>query len=96
MLDVLTLRALTTSPDGSTGKAVQTAATTDVFADVQSVKRSEYYAADAAGQSVDIVFIVNSDEYNGQKEAVHNGTTYTIVRSYQTGQGRTELTCARR
>ncbi len=95
MLDVLTLRASTTTSD-DTAKAVQNIQSTDVFAESKGVKRSEFYSAQAAGQRVDAVFEVNTDEYDGQKEAVYNGVTYTITRSYPLNRTRTELICTRR
>jgi SPP1 family predicted phage head-tail adaptor len=95
MLDVLTLRSTVTT-SGTNAENVQTVTSVDVFTEPKDVKRSEHYQAQAAGQRVDKVFEVNTDEYDGQKEAVYAGITYTITRSYSPGRGRTELICTRR
>lgn len=78
------------------GIPVLTETKTTVWADKLSAKRSEHYAANAAGIRVDIVFSVNADDYTGQTEVEWNSTKYNVVRSYQAGRGRVELTCALR
>jgi SPP1 family predicted phage head-tail adaptor len=95
MLDVLTLRTVTTITDENGFPAV-TVTSTDVFCEPKGVKRAEYYAAQAVGMQVDQTFDVNTDEYNGQTEAVYSGVVYDIKRSYTPGKGRTELICVRR
>lgn len=80
----------------SVGIPVLTETKTTVWADKLSAKRAEHYAANAAGIRVDIVFSVNADDYAGQTEVEWNRTKYNVVRSYQTGRGRVELTCALR
>ena len=69
---------------------------TTVWADKLSAKRAEHYAANAAGIRVDIVFSVNADDYTGQTEVEWNNEKYSVVRSYASGRGRVELTCALR
>ncbi len=78
------------------GIPVLTETKTTVWADKLSAKRSEHYAANAAGIRVDIVFSVNADDYTGQTEVEWNSTKYNVVRSFQAGRGRVELTCALR
>lgn len=95
MLSELTLVGYTTAPD-STGKAVTTATNTVVYAEEKGVKRSEFYGAAAAGQKVDAVFEINTDEYTGQKDAIFGGVTYKISRSYPVNQRRTEIVCVRK
>lgn len=107
MLDEITLRAITRTQSAS-GYPVETVTETTVYADVMSVKRSEFYSAGAAGMRADIVFIINADEYDGQTEIEYNGSIYNVVRTYQMAESRTsantyggdinriELTCARR
>lgn len=94
MEHLITLRATTTAPN-STGLAVETATDTTAYADIRSVKRAEYYAANAAGNSVDQVFVVNADDYAGQMQVVHNSVTYNVIRAYQVGLGRVELNCSK-
>ena len=78
------------------GIPVLTETKTTVWADKLSVKRTEHYAANAAGIRVDIVFSINADDYTGQTEVEWNSTKYNVVRSYAVGRGRVELTCALR
>ena len=78
------------------GIPVLTETKTTVWADKLSAKRAEYYAANAAGIRVDIVFSVNADDYTGQTEVEWNSEKYSVVRSYASGRGRVELTCALR
>ena len=80
----------------SVGIPVLTETKTTVWADKLSAKRSEHYAANSAGIRVDIVFSVNADDYTGQTEVEWNSTKYNVVRSYASGRGRVELTCALR
>lgn len=95
MLDELTLIGYATTSD-ATGKAVLTPTSAVVYAESKGVKRSEFYGAAAAGQKVDAVFEVNTDDYTGQKEAVYGGVTYKISRSYPLNQRRTEIICVRK
>ena len=55
----------------------------DVLCDVQSVKRSEHYAADANGLKPEIVFIVSIYDYEGQKKVMFDGKTYNVIREYR-------------
>lgn len=88
------LRAVTVTADsgGAPSKAVTT---TTVYADEKSVRQSEFYAAEAKGKRLDVVLVINADEWNGATEVEHKGVVYEIVRAYQAGLGRVELTCAR-
>jgi len=80
----------------SVGIPVETDTVTTVFADKKSVKRQEYYAANAAGSRADVTFVVNADDYADQMRVEHNGIRYEVKRAYQIGLGRVELTCAKR
>lgn len=78
------------------GMPIKTETRTEVYAEKMSARRSEHYAANAAGQRVDIVFAVMADEYNDEAELDYNGKRYKVVRAYadQAWRGRVELTCA--
>jgi SPP1 family predicted phage head-tail adaptor len=65
-----------------------------VYADIKSVRQSEFYAAEASGKKVDLVFVVNADEWNGATEIEYGSLVYSVVRA-QDWKGRTELTCSR-
>lgn len=92
MLDEITLRKKTEKSRVG-GVPEYTNADTVVFADVKSVVRSEWYAANMAGIKADIVFVVNPDDFTDQTEVVYGTKTYSIIRAYQNGPRRVELTC---
>ncbi len=92
-IDEVKLRTLTITADGG-GFPSQTVVTKTVYADIKDVRQSEFYAADAAGKRVDIVLVINNDEWNGATEVEYDSAVYTIVRK-QNWHGKVELTCAR-
>lgn len=91
---VIQLRTITAASD-SGGFPIKSVTTTQVYADKKSVRQSEYYAAEAKGRRLDMVLVVNADDWNGASEVEFSGVVYEIVRAYQVGLGRVELTCAR-
>lgn len=95
MEHVVKLRTITTTEDAN-GFMVPSATTVNVFADKLSVRQSEYYAADAKGKQLDMVLRINADDWGEQEEVEFNGVIYEIVRAYQKGLGRIELTCAKK
>lgn len=94
MEHVVKLRTLTVTAD-SGGFPSKSVSTVEVYADQKSVRQSEYYAADAQGKRLDMVLVINADDWNGATEVEYNNTVYNIERAYQVGLGRVELTCAR-
>ncbi len=75
---------------------------TRVYADKKSATRSEYWQAMKSGLQASIVYAVNVAEYDAAADNNHapehvedNGTTYKIVRTYQTQLDIIELTCER-
>ena len=91
--DSVTLRKVSYSLDGY-GDSIPSYVDTVVFADKQSVKRSEFYAAQTAGIKVDVVFTVHSEDFYDQTILIHNSTSYNIIRGYKKGEGIVELNCA--
>lgn len=55
----------------------------EVFAQVESVGRNEFFAAGQSGIRPDYRFRVFVSEYNGERECEYNGERYTIYRTYQ-------------
>jgi len=73
----------------------------DVFINVKSVRRSEFYAALQAGVDVAITFEVRTADYDGETIVEYKHprnkavTIYRVVRSYTPDGGdTTELNCA--
>lgn len=78
--------------------------TFEMFAEVKSVGRAEYYEAMRNGMTVNIIFLVNPDDYdlatvevNGKKvkasKVIYDDTTYLIKRTYKKDMHSLELTC---
>lgn len=92
MAEIVELIDTETTPNEA-GVAVKTETRREVYADKQSVRRQEHYAANAAGQTVDVIFEVMADEYNEEAELQHRERRYKIVRAYSDRRGRVQLTC---
>lgn len=67
---------------------------TKVYANKKSVKRSEFYQAQAAGFKPEKVFEVRTIEFNEDKHThvKYNNVIYKILRSYEVDSEITELT----
>ena len=94
MTDELQLIDVVTTAS-SVGIPVLTETSRTVYAEKESVKRSEFYAANSSGARADIVFVINEDEYNDEMLVKYNAVYYKVVRAYAK-RGRVELTCALR
>lgn len=90
MLDEIKLRAKTTT-QGPGGYPIDSVTERTVYADVLSVTRAEHYAAQAAGTRADVVFVVSTDEYNGETELTYNGKTYDVTRTHERMEAHTNL-----
>ena len=68
----------------------------EVWAERQTANRQEYYLSQQAGIKVDVVFIVNVLDYNGQTAIEYQNVVYDVVRTYQKELDHIELSCSRR
>lgn len=93
--DSITLRAVSVSVS-SLGDVTKSYVNSTVWANVKSVTRSEFYAANMAGIKVDIVFEVHAEDWNNQQEVTYSTKTYEVIRAYQKGLGTVELMCVQR
>lgn len=67
------------------GDAVYTEEKTQVFVNVKSVSRSEFYSAQVAGYDPQIVFeIADYFDYEGQEFVEYNDVMYKVIRTYRT------------
>lgn len=56
---------------------------TEVFCDVKSITQTEWFEAGRNGiQHPEFVFIINRNEYSGQRVVLYNGQLYGIYRTY--------------
>lgn len=91
--DIVTLLCVQKIPDGS-GYVKEITTQKQVFAEIKSVGRAEYYAAYQVGISVSIIAVLNAGDYNGEAEVEHEGTKYNVIRTYKTSNDYIELTCS--
>lgn len=67
--------------------------TRQVFCEVRSVSRSEWYSAQAQNIQADIVFVLTVDaDYDNEKELLFHEKKYRVIRTYMSDDG-IELTC---
>jgi SPP1 family predicted phage head-tail adaptor len=90
--DVVTLIASTYLPNPG-GDPVPTEVEREVMAERLSVRQSEFYQAAAAGFKPTAMFRVMSAEYHNERTLVHAGRRYTVIRTYDRPDERTELIC---
>ena len=65
-----------------------------VFAEIKSIGQSEFYQAQTAGKKPEIKFkLTDYLDYQGQRYLVHDGTRYSILRTYRTSGNELEVTC---
>ena len=90
--DRIKLRAVEIGVDAS-GYPTHDTTDTEVWADVKSATRAEFYAANVSGINVEIVFDVHAEDFNKQTQVIYDSKTYNIIRAYQKGLGVVELVC---
>lgn len=66
---------------------------TEVFADVESPYRDEFYKAAKAGYKVTKLFKVVTDEYHGEQRVRHYEQLFKVVRSYPVDRIYSMLVC---
>lgn len=67
--------------------------TRQVYVEVRSVSRSEWYSANAQNINATIVFVLTVEaDYQGEKELYYHDLKYRVIRTYVSDDG-IELTC---
>lgn len=90
MDDILTLITKTSTQD-EIGALIEKEVKTNVFAQVRSVSRSEFWNAGQKGLSPSLVAVTRYTNYDDQTEAIWEGKRYTIYRTYFDGHDDIEL-----
>ena len=75
------------------GQRVASETRREVFATVQSVTASEFFAGGQNGLRPDKRFTVFSPDYEGEEQLIFNGRRYSIYRTYERPDEQTELYC---
>lgn len=93
--DVLTLINITQTMDDY-GVMRRTETTTDIYCQVDSVTRSEFYEGGRAGLNPEYRFTVFAYDYDGQTVVEYNGNRYGIYRTYHGRNDELELYAERK
>ena len=96
MVNTISLISKTGYTTDSIGQIIPTEERLDVIAEVSSISQSEFMDAGKIGLKPDLRFEIWTAEYNGQDNVEMNGTRYSVYRTYNRADGRTELYTERR
>lgn len=77
----------------SLGNQVPSEIMNNVFCDVRSISRSEFYNAATNGLKPSLVFIIHNFEYNDETKVEFEGNIYRVIRTYMKSVDDIELTC---
>lgn len=91
--DVIALVDVCSTPDADGYKTPQETKT-EVFADLQSVRRAEFYDSLRAGVKMAEAFVVRAFDYSGQAYVEHDGKRYKVERTYTKDGEFVELNCS--
>lgn len=93
MNDIINLISVARTED-SDGYFTDTETMEQVFCNVKSVSRTEFYEAYKAGLSLALSIEMWNDEYAGQKEIEYNNKRYRVERTYMKDRQTIELNCS--
>ena len=66
------------------GQEIETVEWREVYAEVMSVSRAEFYSASMANIRPTCAFaIADKDDYQDEKQIWYNGITYDVIRTYR-------------
>lgn len=82
-----------TSTVNELGDPIEKEIKTEVFADKQSIRQSEFYQAAATGLRPELMFVIRSIDYSQQPRLEYNNKTYFIIRTYEKDGELIELVC---
>lgn len=77
----------------SLGNQIPSEVRNDVFCDVKSISRNEFYNAATNGLKPSLVFIIHNFEYNDETKVEFEEDTYRVIRTYMKSIDEIELTC---
>lgn len=65
----------------------------EVYCNVKSISRNEFYKASTGGFKPSLVFIIHSFEYENEEKVNFEGSIYNVIRTYMINTEEIELTC---
>ena len=92
--DVIKLIAVTHG-ENSIGAITETKTERQVFANKVSVKRYEFYQAQAVGLKPETIFQARLVDYDGEKKLSYNSEEYNVIRTFSKDGEIIELVCNR-
>ena len=81
-----------TRTQNANGYPVTTQSKTNIWGDLNSVKRTEFYSAEAQGHKLSYVLTIPTIDWNDAEQAIIDSKTYNIVRTYQKSLDLIDLT----
>lgn len=93
--DVITLISITQAQDDY-GVWREIEQGRDVYCQVDSVTRAEFFEGGRSGLNPEFKFTVFYADYQGEKTLVYNGNAYSIYRTFQARQDYLELYAERK
>lgn len=93
--DVITLVSETYKKN-SKGVMKKTTTEREIFCQVDSVSRNEFFEAGRNGLNPEYVFTIFFDEYEGEKTVIYNGEQFGIYRTYRGRNDTLELYAERK
>lgn len=67
------------------GESIKSYTWKSVLADKQSVTAREFYSGESIGMKPEIMFVVNTSEYEGEEAVKYGGVIYYLIRKYEKG-----------
>ncbi len=91
--DRITLRDVTVTTDAN-AMPVEVYTDTEIWSDKRLPSQKEFYTASQAGIELTQVFMVRTEDYNGQTEILYNGASYKVSRTFYANGDMTGLVCS--
>ncbi|MDD5589475.1 MAG: phage head closure protein [Candidatus Nanoarchaeia archaeon] len=91
--DVISLISISYS-ENDYGNMVETETKKTVYADVQAIRQSEFYQANATGLRPEKTFVIRAIEYSNEPRIEYNSKYYTVIRTYDKDGELLELICS--
>lgn len=92
--DVIKLISIAYTQNGL-GDMTETKTERQVYANVSSIKRAEFYQAQAVGLKPEVVFEIRLIDYEGEKKLSYEAEEYNVIRTYSKDGEILELICNR-
>lgn len=91
--DVCFLISITAATKDELGQPIETETERQIFCSKLSITRAEFSTAGQLGHKPQIMFIVDSDEYDNELSLVYESKKYSIYKSFLRNDGYTEVYC---